>query len=87
MQLIIEPLFDKIVDVLHLETVERKELGDMEFTLYEWLHQSPRNVIHEDYYGNMLNGPNCEKVLRPETLRAMFEYVPEDLHKYVYALK
>ena len=87
MQLIIEPLFDKIVDVLHLETVERKELGDMEFTLYEWLHQSPRNVVHVDYYGNMLNGPNCEKVLRPETLRAMFEYVPEDLHKYVYALK
>ena len=59
----------------------------MEFTLYEWLHQSPRNVVHEDYYGNMLNGPNCEKVLRPETLRAMFEYVLEDLHKYVYALK
>ena len=31
-------------------------------TLYEWLHQSPRNVVQEDYYGNMLNGPNWDKV-------------------------
>ena len=35
----------------------------------------------------MLNGPNCNKVLKPETLQAMMEFLPEDLRKYVIALR
>ena len=46
---------------------ELADNGEIECTLYEWLHQSPRNVVHEEYYGKMLNGPNCNKVLKPET--------------------
>ena len=56
-------------------------------TLYEWLHQSPRNVVQEDYYGNMLNGPNCDKVLKSSTLQAMMDFLPPNLHKFVTALR
>ena len=34
-----------------------------------------------------MNGPNCNKVLKPETLQAMMEFLPEDLRKYVIALR
>ena len=56
-------------------------------TLYEWLHQNPRNVVQEDYYGNMLNGPNCDKVLKSSTLQAMMDFLPPNLHKFVTALR
>ena len=78
---------NKIIDVLHEEMAELKDQDMIEMTLYEWLHISPRNVVREEYYGNMLNGPNCDKVLRKETLQAMMEFLPEDLQKYVVALK
>ena len=78
---------NKIIDVLHEETAELKDQDMIEMTLYEWLHISPRNVVREEYYGNMLNGPNCDKVLRKETLQAMMEFLPEDLQKFVIALK
>ena len=54
----------KIIDACNEETECLKNNGQMAMTLYECLHQSPRNVVQEDYYGNMLNGPNFDKVLK-----------------------
>ena len=51
------------------------------------LETSPRNVVHEDYYGNMLNGPNCDKVLKRQTLMDMYDFLPQELHKYLTALR
>ena len=70
-----------------METEILKRNGLLHLTLYQWLHQSPRNVVHEDYYGNMLNGPNCDKVLKRQTLMDMYDFLPPELHKYVNALR
>ena len=77
----------KIIDACNEETEGLKSNGEMAMTLYEWLHQSPRNVVQEDYYGNMLNGPNCDKVLKSSTLQAMMDFLPPNLHKFVTALR
>ena len=74
---------NKIVDSLNVETEILKRNGLLHLTLYQWLHQSPRNVVHEDYYGSMLNGPNCDKVLKRQTLMDMYDFLPPELHKYV----
>ena len=73
---------NKIVDVCHEKTVQL----NLQVPLYDWLHAPPRCIVHEEYFGNLLNGPNCQKVMEDKNLRAMAAYLPKELEKYVVAL-
>lgn len=70
------------MDVCHDNTVRL----NLPITLYDWMHAPPICIVHEEYFGNLLNGPNCQKLMEDKNLRAMAAFLPKELEPFVTAL-
>ena len=75
---------NKIFDALEAEMVKLKERKYVKMTAYEWARKPPRSIVHEKYFGNKLNGPNCDNLHK--YAGELTQFLPNEMKKFGIAL-